>query len=443
MELEEKILSTKRKQNMQLYSIHRMLTADLLFYYSIKFLFLTQIKSMSASDIVLASAFWGIFKVIFQIPVTAIVDKMGNKKSLIIADIFQVVSVILVMLSNNLPTLIVANLFGAVASAQKEVSESGMLNLSISDSENRSQIYSKVDGKGLGNYYYLSAITAILSGFLFDINPYIPMVLCVVIILLAAFIASKFNQIESSAETKTEGIINKNKIEIIKRYKVYFKNLKLAFSFIFNSRRLKALMLFSGIMYGIIMVLNTYEMGLLDEIQLSATSVGIIYAAMQIVAGISSKMQNKFHEKFKNKTLKIIGISYTIACLVAGLVSITNLPHIIIVTIVVITYVVRYLGMGFHYVLIKKYLTNFTNVEVANKVYSAQGLVNGLGNTLVCAFGSLIVSVNSIKVSMIILGFTFLIALLAVLKYMKTRVGLAPKDYRKKDINYKEYVNLK
>lgn len=219
MEIEEKILSSKRKQNMQIYSIHRMLTADLLFYYSIKFLFLTQIKGISASDIVLASAFWGIFKVIFQIPVTAIVDKLGNRKSLVIADILQAVSVVLVMLSNNLATLIIANLFGAIAYAKKEISEAGILNLSIPDSENRSQIYSKIDGKGLGNYYYLSVITAILSGFLFDINPYIPMILCVLTVLLAAFIASKFNKIESNNAIKSQDTINKNKVEIIKNIK--------------------------------------------------------------------------------------------------------------------------------------------------------------------------------------------------------------------------------
>ena len=68
MEQEEKLLSGKRKQNMKLYSIHRMLTADLLFYYAIKFVFLTEVKGLAPADIVLASAFFGIFKVIFQIP---------------------------------------------------------------------------------------------------------------------------------------------------------------------------------------------------------------------------------------------------------------------------------------------------------------------------------------------------------------------------------------
>ena len=99
MEPEDKVLAKKRKINMELYSIHRMLTFDLLFYYAIKFLFLTQVKGFETEDIVIASAFWGLFKVLFQLPVTAIIDKIGNKKSLIIADLVQALSVILVMLS--------------------------------------------------------------------------------------------------------------------------------------------------------------------------------------------------------------------------------------------------------------------------------------------------------------------------------------------------------
>ena len=47
MDREEKILANKRKRNMDLYSIHRMLTADLLFYYAIKFIFLTQVKALA------------------------------------------------------------------------------------------------------------------------------------------------------------------------------------------------------------------------------------------------------------------------------------------------------------------------------------------------------------------------------------------------------------
>ena len=109
--MSEDIIATKKKHNMKLYVIHKMLTADLLFYYGIKFLFLTQIKGLTASDIVLASAFWGLFKLILQIPTTVIVEKIGNKKGLIFADLNLAFSTLLVMLSNNLITLIIANFF--------------------------------------------------------------------------------------------------------------------------------------------------------------------------------------------------------------------------------------------------------------------------------------------------------------------------------------------
>lgn len=433
MESKEKEQINARKKNMRIYSVHRMLTFDLLFYYAIKFLFLTQVKGFTASDIVVVSAFLGLFKVLFQIPITVVIDKIGNRRSLIIADLFQATSVTVIMLSNSLPVLIIGNLFGAIAVAMKDVAEPGLLNLSIPDVKEKSQIYSKIDGKSVGNFYYISAFSAIVSGFLFDINGYIPMTICVIILLISALLATGF----------TELIPVQKQEDIKKYYKTYFRDLKLAFSFIFNSSRLKALMLFSGVMYGIIMVMNTYEMGLLDEMGLSASITGIIYAIMQIVAGISSKQHEKIHQKYKNKTLSIVGVSYTLACLMAGIIAVTGLPYWLIIGIIVATYAVRYLSTGFYYVLIKKYITNFTNGEVANKVYSAHSFVIGLGNLIICAFGAIISSNFSVKHSMIIFGIVFFTIMILILNYMRTRVGLDPNSYRKKDINYKEYIGLK
>lgn len=437
MDQEEKVLSDKRKRNMKLYSIHRMLTADLLFYYAIKFIFLTQVKGLTAGDIVLASAFFGIFKVIFQIPTTILIDRIGSKKSLILSDLMMAISVVIVMISTNLPTLIIANLISGIGTAIKEVAENGMLSKSIPNTDNKSSIFAKIDAKGLSNFYFISAISAIMSGILFDINGYIPMTICVIILLIASKVAILFEEIE---EHKKEEKIGK---EIIKQYKVYFKDIKLAFSFIFHSRRLKALMLFAGVMYGIIMVMNTYEMGLLQEIELSAAAIGVIYAAMQLVAGIASKLQYKLHNKFKNKTLTIIGVSYTLACFISGLIAIATIPYGIIIFVIIVTYIVRYIGAGSYYVLIKKYITNFTNTQMVNKVYSAYGIVTGIGNALIGMVGSVIVSKYNLKYSMIMFGCAFTIIMLIIVKFMKTRVGLKPEEYRKKDINYKEYISLK
>ena len=67
------------------------------------------------------------------------------------------------------------------------------------------------------------------------------------------------------------------------------------------------------------------------------------------------RITNVHIQKYKNKTLSIVGVSYTLACLMAGIIAVTGLPYWLIIGIIVATYAVRYLSTGFYYVLIKKY----------------------------------------------------------------------------------------
>lgn len=76
----EKILARLRKKNMKLYAVYRMLSIDVVFMYAIKFIFLTQIRNILASDIILSTSMFALFMVIFQIPATLIVNKFGYKK---------------------------------------------------------------------------------------------------------------------------------------------------------------------------------------------------------------------------------------------------------------------------------------------------------------------------------------------------------------------------
>ena len=71
-----------RKINMKLFPIYKALSWDLLFYYTINFLFLTQIKKISASDIVLTDSFYALFVMILQIPINIIIAFLGKKKEL-------------------------------------------------------------------------------------------------------------------------------------------------------------------------------------------------------------------------------------------------------------------------------------------------------------------------------------------------------------------------
>jgi len=53
---------------MKIYSLYRAISVDLIFYYAIEFLFLTQVKNITASKVVLASSFYAIYMIFLQIP---------------------------------------------------------------------------------------------------------------------------------------------------------------------------------------------------------------------------------------------------------------------------------------------------------------------------------------------------------------------------------------
>lgn len=436
MTKEELEVSKRRKENMHLYTIHEMITADLLFYYSIEVLFLTQVKNISMQYILIAAAMYRISKIILQIPVNLVLEKLGIKNSIIIGDILIGTSILMILIGDNIATLILSYIIMAFGFLLGSLSSDLLITLSVPNVSDNNNILAKIYGKGMGNYFYISAITSIISGFLFNINGYIPMIISALTYFIAARLACMFNKVSKENEKKTEDSLNRN-------YKNYLVEIKNSFDYILNSRRLKSLMIFAGLMFGVITVIETYQIDLLNDIGLSATLIGIIYAIMQIICGIAAKNQHKFHNKFKNRTLSIIGMVFVLSCLFAGIVSIFKINTIVMALIIIILFSTRSASTGLYYVLIKKYISNFTNEKIVAKIYTAYNLVTSLSSFILEMVASIIIAKNSIGNSIIIFGVFSTVAMVATLYNMKNKVGLKPSQYKKEEISYKEYIKSK
>ena len=109
-----------RKINMKLFPIHKMLSWDLLFYYTINFLFLTQIKNISASEVVLTDSIYALFVMILQIPINVIIAFWGKKKSIVLGNLSLVAYMIIIIFSRNIYDLILANFISAIGFGLKD-----------------------------------------------------------------------------------------------------------------------------------------------------------------------------------------------------------------------------------------------------------------------------------------------------------------------------------
>lgn len=155
-----------RKINMKLFPIHKMLSWDFLFYYTINFLFLTQIKNMNASDVVLTDSFYALFVIILQIPINIIVTFLGKKKSIVLGNISLVIYITIIIFSRNIYDLILASFIQSIGFALKETVQTSLLKESIPPSKYKNQIFSKINAKGATGYYILSTSSKVIAGYL-------------------------------------------------------------------------------------------------------------------------------------------------------------------------------------------------------------------------------------------------------------------------------------
>ena len=422
-----------RKTNMRIFPTYKRLAWDYLFFYTIDFLFLTQIKGISASDVMLKSTFYAFFSIALQIPANIIVEFLGRKNSVILGNILSCLYMVIIMMSGSLFDLIVAEFFSSMSFTIKNVAEPSLLNESIPPSRYKSQIYSKISAKGASGYYVLNAISKVIAGALFTINGYLPVILSLAVLIIVTILSIGF----------IEQIKKKKKGNAVFMYKVEMRNVKDGFTFVLKSERLKALILCASLIYALLSILQTYHVSLQEDIGLSSFIIGIIAAIGGLASAYASKTQAQFHNKFRNQSLFTICMILSISTIIAGIFGIGAETYIFLLILVILSFFIYNFSMGMFYTIIDKYLRNFSNEKIDTKIFAAYNLFRSVFRMLSGLLASFLLDKMTTTYCMIIIGVLFTIIYILLGKYMKTRVGLKPEEYSNEERKYDELKQAK
>lgn len=411
----------KRRNNRNLYPIYSSIGLDYMFYYGIKVLFLSQVKGITDAQIVLSTSFFSLFAIITQIPLTILIHKIGKRKGLILGNLINAFSMFLVLICPNFTFFIIEEFFSATATGIKAITEASILDLSIPKFNKKGEFYTKLKRNGYSKYCYMYATSTLLAGFLYNVNPYIPVILCMGCCILATIISCSFKEIKELAEAQTG----------------YLLELKDTFKFIFKSNRLRPLLVMLGLIWGLRNLFDTYHVILLKEINISATIIGIILAVLQLNRGTMSRFAGKLNTKFKNRTLTLMALMLTFSFLLTGLVAILKVNIMVLLIVILITGLISSGIEGIYQILNSKYLNNFSTSKMVSKIYGANTIMNNLLRMLVAFVGTLVLDNFNIKHTMIIVGMIFTAVVYILFRYMKPRVGLKPNQYKEEDIKLK------
>lgn len=353
-----------RKRNMKLFPTYKKIAWDYLFYYSIDFLFLTQIKHISPADVVLASSIKSLFGIFIQIPANVIVEFLGRKNSIILGNILNCLYMVIFMMTGNLFDLIIAKFISSLASSIKDIAEPSLLNTSIPPSKYKSNIFAKINAKGASGYYILGAITKIIAGFLFEINGYLPMICSLLSLIIVTIISIFFIE-----PVKKQKSINKE-TSIMEQ----LKDIKEGFTFILKSERLKALILSASFIVSLLSILVNYQTNLMQEIGTPAFLIGIISAILSISSSYASKKQDKFNSKFKNKSIILMALMASISTIIAGMLGLKAKQIPILLLLIVLAFAISKFAHGMYYTIMDRYFRNFTNKDIDTKIFAVKNL---------------------------------------------------------------------
>lgn len=421
-------LNKIRRKNAKLYPIYKMFSWDLLFFYSIEFLFYTITKKVTASEILIINGFYLLFRIVMQIPAVALTDLLGKRKSIILGNMLLIVYMLILLCFPGAISIIIADLVFALGYDMKTIAESNLLYDSVS-TRGGEGLYSKLDAKGWSWYYILDGIASLVAGYLFVINNYIPMLICLGFIIISTILSFGFEDVHKVKKDK------KTNIGLSNTLKEYGNDLKSSFKFILKSKRMKAFILFQIVFYSVIEIVDTYNSDLLINIGIPEEQFSMIFAVLTLIGGISLSLKRPIEKKFKNRTLSFISLMYIGACIIIGAVA-TLLKSEMIIPIVLIMYAVQKVNTSIWYILEAKYLKNFTKEEMRNKITFTYEFIGGIAASIFSILGGLLLKVLNVRNAFLVIGLLALASMVVALDYMRTRFGLKPEEYKKEDIEF-------
>ena len=155
-------IQNKKRRNAKIFPIYKMLSWDLLFFYSTQYLFYTQVKGLTAGEILKVDAFYPLFIIIMQLPAAIVGDLLGRKKSIVMGNIMIVLYVLILIFLPGIASVFIANIIFAFGYSIKSLQETNMLYDSTA-TKGGEGLYPKINAKGASGYYILDGIASLVS----------------------------------------------------------------------------------------------------------------------------------------------------------------------------------------------------------------------------------------------------------------------------------------
>ena len=334
--------------------------------------------------------------IFLQVPTGALADTIGRKETIAIGSLLYVISVIWFALAKTPFDIWGANIAWMVGASLCAGADSAFLYDSLKCVGRESE-YKKIDGESAGNQLLITAVCAIVAGYLAEVTLRLPLLLSIPGVIFSSILPFFFKDPPIEKKLTAKEQMNLMKISAL---------------FVANHKEVKWIIGFTtliGVTSKIwFFTYNPY----FELVGLDLKYYGIIFFVINIVAWFFSKYAHRIANVFKEKSLMIMMV------LLIGL-PILFMGYVVVVFSVCMVFLEN-IVRGFRRPFFGEFLNKHLNSQTRATVLSIQASVSGLAQFVALGMFGLLLNSWGLPFCLQILGITVLIlGSWSIFKYKK------------------------
>ena len=281
--------------------------AELLILGPIMTLFLIA-KGLSFTEIMVLQSISAISQVLFEVPTGAVADKQGRKVSILLASIIWSISLFIYIVGKSFVIFALAEIIFSLGASLKSGADSALIYDSLVQLKKENE-YQRIEGKARANALYAQAIGSVLSGFIYEINIYLPMAVSILFMVVTSVIVLFFQEPPFSREEHNKDAN-------------YYKQIVDSGRFILKHEKLKAVVLFCTVFFVFYRAGFWFYQPYMESVNIPVKYFGIIFFLFNITAAFTSKRSPYIMEKTKPRTLTFLALLMGVSFFIMGTVKI-------------------------------------------------------------------------------------------------------------------------
>lgn len=372
-------------KNVSLYPTYRAFAYDFLFLWTISILYLTEVKGLSYSQVILLDSIFMIASFACQIPVTKMIKKIGRIPAARLASITWLGFAFIYLFGEGFAIFIIANIIYGFGNSIKNITDIEILSLSLKQL-NRKRDFSKIEGNGMFIYNIIEAVSSILAGYLYEyVSPYAPIIgtaTCAGISVLLSFLIK--DPVDSHEEELALEAQQENKAKREPSYKALLKR-----PFVI------AMIIFCFSCFGITSVQNSLAKIYLQDINTPAYLFGYIFCGLKLISAFAYKYEFKYELRKGVRSLIIFSSMLIIAYSANAIIYTINPSSVVSIILIISMFVTQQFARSSYRISVRNYIDSCTSKNSLSKTLTIYSMAEGLGYAFITLFISFILEVTN------------------------------------------------